>query len=278
MCRNPFGLRKNKNGELESNPRFDKMDIFKDILDREAGGVHNEDENDFAVMAEKLKWDIHNYLYWGLGRNGCTDTKWQEAHDYFFVIRSDKPETWGPRTERQIQLIDGKRVSRVVELTDEDMQQRCFDKQYQMMRLDRVLPMSKFLAILREWREDILTTNREQVETYLRSLRKKEARRVPPGAQLKFRFTVADFVKALTTPEDINQLVELVFPFQLPNPENPRPCRSSRRTIVALKPRRFSRRRPKNQGSLIPNEKTCVGHSDHCGECAPRSAVSVQAP
>ena len=229
MCRRPFGVRLNNNsGEFESNPRFDKIDDILKVV------MNGNTDPEYAIFAAALLKDIHQYLYWGLGDNKCTDVKWQDAYDYLFVIQGDKPETWGKaRIERSVEHTeDNRRITHKVLLTDEDMKRRTFDAHYELLRLQEVIPISGFRRLLKEKRADILKQNREQVESYLRSECVKELENYPDGSQMRLALYAHDLVKTLTSPESMRQVAEVVL---CPAPVPPRRCRTSKRHLSRTK-------------------------------------------
>jgi hypothetical protein len=222
MCRSPFGRRwvedKYVNNELkpahwESNPRLDKTDeLLKEIL-------NGDTDPNFAVFAAPFLKAIHNYKYWALGDNKTTDVKWQDAHDYLFVTRATNPATWGSREMRYTEdLDDGKRITHRLTLSDAEMRVRCFDVHYELLGLDKVLPMESFLRMLQHERETVIKVNRDQVLECLASIRSEEFCRLPYGTQMNLTFTVHDLVKTLTRPDSIRQLEELVL-FSVPDPK-----------------------------------------------------------
>jgi hypothetical protein len=267
MCRNPFGKRFNNNkGEFESNPRFDKIDDILKIV------MNGNTDPEYAIFAAALLKDIHNYLYWSLGDNKCTDVKWQDAYDYLFVIQGDKPETWGKaRIERSVEHTeDNRRITHKVPLTDEDMKRRTFDAHYELLRLQEVLPISSFRRLLKERRAEILRQNREQVEDYLRSERVRELENYPDGSQMRISFYNHDLIKTLTSPESMQQVAELVLG---PVPAPPRPCRTPRRRLTQ------PRKKPLCQGTeegLFEKYPIADRNADHDSQRVAGHLVSVQ--
>lgn len=239
MCRSPFGLRL-VDGVPVSNRRLDKIEVITSILN---GNTPHE----YGIYSEMLCKAIHCYWYWGLGKNGCTDTKWIDAFDYLFVARSNMQDTWGDRVQRYTEdMPDGTRVKHVEILSEDDMKIRCFDVHYHLLNLDSVLPLSTFMSWLEKERKSILEANRAQVEIYMEAQRVREFNRMPAGSQMLFSFKFHDFINTLSRPESLSQLEELVM-FPLPRVRQHKPR--------LARPKLLSWRRPKG----LPTRTLHVG-------------------
>ena len=264
MCRSPFGLRLVE-GIPVSNRRLDKVDVIAAILQ---GNTPAE----YGVFAEILIKSIHNYFYWGLGRNGCTDVKWLDAYEYLFKIRSDDQSTWGDRVQCYTEEVgEGDQVRRIKHediLDDEDMRLRCFDVHYKLLNLDQKFPLSTFLRMLEQRRQAILKDNREQIENYLEMQRAREFAGMPAGSQMRFSFKFHDFIKTLSKPDSIRQVEELVM-FPMPKV---RMCR----TPVARTGRR-SWKRPESmpEGTLYERSLLAEANVGHTHNNLGRSSGGV---
>lgn len=193
MCENPYG----------GHFRLDKFELL--------GTGDGKTEPLEMVFRQLITNTVSNYIFFGLGHNGygCAD-EFLMAHDYFFTVTSDRPETWNP--DRQIRVTDIEqgihKWQQFVDLTDEQMADGCFDRHWIMSGLDRAMNISTFKRLLRRKRRNIIEANYQQVKNYLHTLRDQAAGR---GEYLKPCLYQGDLLETLVEPTD-EALASLLYP------------------------------------------------------------------
>lgn len=214
MCKNPFGGCDHKEAVpgkrcpvcgKKKNVRLDRLDLEQ--------GTTVKGEREGLVYLQVVTNEMHNYLYFCLGKNGVTPDKFLEAYNYLFVVRSNKPDTWGER-QLKTQRADAKGRQRnvVVSLTDEEMKMGCFDVHYDLSGLAEVMHIDRFLLWLQEERAAILRENAPQFLGYLNELRQQELDTVPKGLQLPlWVFGTDDPLKVMVCPETFTQLASMLY-------------------------------------------------------------------
>jgi hypothetical protein len=154
------------------------------------------------IQPERLLWlstiqdAVNNYLEYGLGKNGTTVDEFWFAVEYLLNVRAADPETWkdAPRTFAETYYDDheGRRVTRTVQLTEDNVRGMCLDTAWD--HLNFPLALGEFCARLMKERRRLLAHNWAQVARFL----------ALPG-------TPADWERALVcpeTPEDVEELLE----------------------------------------------------------------------
>jgi hypothetical protein len=198
MCENPFG----------GHFRLSKLDI-QDW----AGGSDQPEELLYrGVILEA----VSSYLFFGLGHNGMVANEFLMASDYFFNVDSDKPETWNQ--DREVRVSDialraghGSRKNQIfIQLTDDQMAEMCFDRQYERSGLDRAMNIDWFRRLLKVKRRNIIEANFEQVSAYLKTLRQQAANR---GEYLRSGTYHGDLLETLVAPTD-EALASLLYPLR----------------------------------------------------------------
>lgn len=229
MSANPFGGCDHK--EAEPGRKCPICGIFKNIrldrLDLEQGTIV-KGERETLIYLYLITREIHNYLYFCLGNNGTTPDKFLEAYRYLFLVRSDRPETWGSRLLKTQRLdVDGRLQNSVVQLTDEEMRLGCFDVQYELSGMQDVMHIERFERWLQERRAAILRENLPQFLAYLDELRAHELNTISQGRQLPlWAFGTDDPMRVMVAPETFRQLAQMIYlPEDLkhPLPERKRP-------------------------------------------------------
>jgi hypothetical protein len=177
--------------------RLDKLDLSGRSLVR--GEILDVASN---VQPERLLWlstiqdALNNYLEFGLGRNGTTVGEFWFAAEYLLNVRAADPETWkdAPRTYAETYYDDqeGRRVTRTVQLTEDNIRVMCLDTAWDHVNFP--LALDEFCDRLMKERRRRLAGNWAQVARFL----------ALPG-------TLADWDRALVcpeTPEDVEELLQ----------------------------------------------------------------------
>jgi hypothetical protein len=195
MSKNAFG------GKL----RLDRLDLMES-LSTNLSGVS-------VLYLSTIKDAVHNYLFFALGRNGTSADEFSAACLYFFRIRSFLPDTWEGSKMRRITEVDseGKRVSKQVEFTDEQLKLMCFDVHYDYSGLGSAMAIDRFLKLLKEERKEILQQNEEQVRAYVEEIRAKELDQIGTGQQVPLRIGFKDDIEILTEPSEPVELARMLY-------------------------------------------------------------------
>lgn len=193
MCSNAFG----------GHARLDKVEQ-SDL----AGGNSQAEE---MIFKATILDAVNCYCFFGLGRNGFVAQEFQWAHDYFFVAKSSEPDSWNP--DRRVLVSDvrpgaSRKEQVFIELTDEQMQDGCFDLHWIMSGLDRAMSISTFRRLLKMKRRNIIEANYQQVKDYLHTLRDQAAGR---GEFIKPGTYHGDLIETLVAPTD-ESLASLLYP------------------------------------------------------------------
>lgn len=169
MCRNPFGGR----------TRLDRLD-FTGL----AKGCEQK-----VLYLQTITDAVHNYLFFGLGRNGTTAEEFAYACEYLFHIRASDASTWPADADKLDLFLEGsagpgKPTVVSVDLTDCQLMAMCFDTHYEFSGLSNHMPMDKFLTWLVRTRTQIITDNAAQVDEYLNYMYSRACQAAKPGHQL----------------------------------------------------------------------------------------------
>jgi hypothetical protein len=194
MCPNPFGGR----------TRLDRLDF--------ASMVGSQDEPEKAVFLQTICDAIHNYLFFGLGRNGTTIEEFAYAYEYLFVIQSTDSDTWKTKRTARVETVDertGKKRYVKVQLGDEEIMGMCFDKHYEYAQLGMHMPIDTFRSWLKRERDRVLKENQDQVWIYLDHLRARELQKLKRGQQLPL--LLVDRMLVLKEPSSMKAVAELVY-------------------------------------------------------------------
>lgn len=224
MSKNPFGgcsckVKEEKAGKLcplcgKYNPqRLDRLDIVKWIANDpdciEGGGIPGEQ----MVWLSQVQSAANDWLYFAISeKNGITAEKWWEAHQFLFRTRSTDRTTWGPAYRREVYFDETERRRKTVisKFTDDQMRCMCFDSQYEMSGLSKIMHLDRFLVMLHKQREMLVKQNWEAVNEYLDLLELTGARRaIALGRQIPFKFI--DRFQVLTNPQSGRDVAELLF-------------------------------------------------------------------
>lgn len=111
---------------------------------------------------------IHNYKFFGLGRNGTTAEEFAYSCEYLFRIRSWDVTTWPVESK----------------IDPEDTRMSCFDVHYELAGLADYMTMDRFLKDLVKNRTRIVDENQGQILAYLNSIYFQECSSAFPGHQL----------------------------------------------------------------------------------------------
>lgn len=165
------------------------------------------------LYLEIIQHASFEYLYFAVTKYKITPEDFYEAFNYFFKSRSDKPATWFTARFRRETETDssGKKTTRVVRFTEQDMKCMCFDKHYIYSGLERIMSMDVFLERLMQQRRKILTENIRDVEQFVRRRFKEESLDVRKGSQLPLTPFSRDLVSVLTKPMRPIELAELLY-------------------------------------------------------------------
>lgn len=216
MCKNPFGgCSDPTHPDVEAGKRCPvcnkKKNVRLDRLDLEQGTIV-KGERASLIYTRLIANEMHNYLFFCLGNNGCTPDKFMEAYSYLFRVRSNKPETWGSRLMKTQKIENGRTKNVMVQLTDAEMRMGCFDVQYELSNMPNSMHIDRFLLWLQEERVAILRENEAQVRAYLEELRSKELKTVAPGRQLPlWVFGTDDPLKIMVAPSTFESLAQTLY-------------------------------------------------------------------
>lgn len=175
MAKYPFG--KNlKPGESLSGFKDDVM----------AALARKEMTPDAALSLQVIGMSVHDYKYFGLGKNGTTPEKFLEAYMFLFLFNSTLPSL----------SITTKR--------------KCFDIHYIESGLSSRYTIDEFRAGLKVCRERIINDNLKQVLSYMDQYRNEEWIRLPkPSRKGKYSFPRENVVQLLVAPETPKALARL---------------------------------------------------------------------
>lgn len=193
MCHNPFGGRM----------RLDRLD-FTEMM-----GAKDEPEK--ILFLQTITDAIHNYLFFGLGKNGTTADEFAYACEYLFVVRAKDKSTWhGRRTVHAQVQRGGRRTVLRKQMTDGEFEACCFDTHYEYSGLSLFMEIDRFLAWLVREREAILKDNQDQVREYLDNVFHNACLKAKPGHQLPLplRDRVQELARARRM-EDVAQIIYL---------------------------------------------------------------------
>ena len=196
MCKNPFG----------GAARLDRID-FRDY----ASGTDSPYK---LLYLEVIADAASDYLFFGFGQNGTVPDDFWYATEYFFTVRSYKPETWQHAKFMRHAYVSeetGKRVSTTLMLTDDELKQTCFDRHYEIAELDRLMPFAQFQDWLRIRREELILENKAQVDAYIDLLQATGMKEVLGEQQVPFKLECADRMQVLVRPECPEQVAEMIF-------------------------------------------------------------------
>jgi hypothetical protein len=177
------------------------------------GMMNAADQPEKMLYLQSITDSIHNYLFFGLGRNGTTAEEFAYAVEYLFQIRANDPKTWEKRRVMVTTAEDedtGKRSMVKLDLTDEDMIGMCFDTHYEYSGLSLHMPMDRFLTWMVRERRKIVEENMGQILAYLDSLYyEKACSRAKGGHQLPLPLN--DRLHSLVQPDNLGEIARLVY-------------------------------------------------------------------
>jgi hypothetical protein len=181
-------------------PRLDRLDPVDSI-------TPNTPPEKLIYQAT-IKDAVHNYLFFGLGRNGTTADEFAYSCMYLFNIRSTDPTTW--KCKRRVNNTDKVvKPSEMYELSDLQIKNMCFDLHYQYSGLDDLMPINEFITKLKEQRRKIVQENWVQIQEYIHNIRNKDESELEFGKQLAFR--LSDEERSLIEPDNLRQVAELLY-------------------------------------------------------------------
>jgi hypothetical protein len=164
-----------------------------------------------AIALRIIKMSVRDYLYFGLGKNGITPTKFLDAYDYLFISRANDSSARFNSfiSGRHRNVDDVLQTHKSAALPKKDFQ-RCFDTHYHTSRLAESIPLSNFLARLKKKREVIINANIKQVLAYMEEFRREEWNKLPiKGRKGKHAFPRVGVVHTLISPEDCRSVAML---------------------------------------------------------------------
>jgi hypothetical protein len=201
MCRNPFGGR----------TRLDRLNLME-LLETNA-------PQEKILFLQTITDAIHNYLFFGLGRNGTTAQEFAYACEYLFRVRACAPETWN----MEVQAGKKRRTSSKQNLSDSQYRSMCFDIHYEYSGLSTYMPLDRFVSWLKQERRHLLDENAPQVAGYMLELYFKACEQASLGHQLPL--PIFDYVDTLVCPKTPTDVARLVFlPKKYLNPPTGEVC------------------------------------------------------
>ena len=160
MSRNAFG----------GHTRLDKCNLqgpseIDGMLFDVASGISPER----TIWCEVVKDAVHQFKFYGLGKNGTTADEFWSASKFLFHVRADKPETWMPAKVLRQTYYDedlGRRASHVQTLSDDVLRAGCLDSI--LAHLCFPMTLDTFVRQLKAERRHLLQSNWKQVVKFLR--------------------------------------------------------------------------------------------------------------
>jgi hypothetical protein len=223
MSANPFGNCGHEEAQAghhcpvcgrRKHVRLDKLDFtdFSDPNMENCGGAPSE-----QLIALQLMTDAaNNYLYFGLGRNGTTIEEFWYGYEFFFQVRSNKPESWQHAKYMRTVAVNpetGKRETIIQQLSDMQLEAMCFDTWYSLSGLENLLSIDRFCSWLKRTRREILEDNESQVREYIAMLKRVALSEIGPGHQIPMEYEglTRSMIDTLVEPSDPAELAALVF-------------------------------------------------------------------
>ena len=203
MAKNPFG----------GHERMDKCNLQgPSMLGGQLVDVFSGVPGERTMLAESLKDACSNYLFFGLGQNGTSADEFWFSVEYLFRCRASRPETWQCARYMRDTFFDeaqGKRVTRVLTLTDEQLKLACIDAQWDLLEMP--FPVERFVSALRAERKRLIGENRKQIETFIALLNNRSiSRSLLRGETIPMKFFSQDLDEVLTEPKNPDDVSELI--------------------------------------------------------------------
>jgi hypothetical protein len=213
MCKNPFGSCGCSDVKVgvycdacgkTKHERLDKID-FMEFLQANVPAER-------VMYLQTIVDAIHNYLFFGLGRNGTSAEEFAYACQYLFYIRAADPGTWANARIMQVAeqdaKIPGKHNLMRYELSSAQVRAMCFDTHYEFSGLGRLMPIARFVAMLKAKRATILKENTHQVNQYMLDLNK---RRMASAKTADYVPSGLDPIAVLTQPKNPSEVARLLY-------------------------------------------------------------------
>lgn len=163
---------------------------------------------DQAISIRIIKLSVHDYLFFGLGKNGITPERFLEAYLYLFKVRGQDPSTWDVHT-----IAKSRRV-----VSPDEIKAKCFDTHYDLSGVSQNMDITIFLNKLVLRRTSIVNDNLKQITTYMSQYRVQEWKRQPEKRkQGKHAFPRVNLISTLTYPNDCQALARLYLFGRSPN-------------------------------------------------------------
>jgi hypothetical protein len=196
MCSNPFGGRM----------RLDRLNLMELL--------NPGDPSEKALFLQTMTDAIHNYMFFGLGRNGTTAEEFAFACEYLFRIRGNDPTTWPAASrmmfsESEEILPSGKAKVVRQKLTDSQFRSMTFDTHWEFSGMSVYMDMDRFLEKLQTERRRMLIENSAQVSMYMNYLYTKACSTVAMGHQLPL--PLFDRISILTRPRGPEEVARLTY-------------------------------------------------------------------
>jgi hypothetical protein len=115
-----------------------------------------------------IKDAANDYLFFGLGRNGSNPDEFWSACEFLFNVRASKPQTWQDAKIMRETYLDKEmrqRVTRELELSDEELKGMCLDSIWDHLNFG--MPLDMFIEKLQAERKALLKKNWQQVAAHL---------------------------------------------------------------------------------------------------------------
>ena len=144
---------------LQGSSKFDEVDY----------GVVSDTPGERTLWVYLIKDAVNDYLFFGLSHNGPTPEEFWSSCEFLFNIRASKRETWQDAKIMRETYFDkelGKRVTRVLEFSDEELKGMCLDSIWDHLSFD--MPLDVFVDGLKAERKFILQKNWGQVAARLK--------------------------------------------------------------------------------------------------------------
>ncbi len=150
--------------------RLDKLNLAgPSLIGDDLVDVTSDVQPERTLWLASIQDAAHNYKFYGLGSNGTSRDEFWFAVEWFFRVRSDRPETWrAARVMREVVKDEalGRRVNRVVRIPDDVLRFQCLDVLWGMLRFP--IDLQTFCRRLKAERRDLLRKNWAQVRKHLR--------------------------------------------------------------------------------------------------------------
>lgn len=153
----------------------------------------------------------HNYLFFGLGRNGTSADEFASACRYFFEIRSTDPNTW----PKDMVIREAKDLTEPPDTyTKSQVEGMCFDTHLSYAGLSDIISLDMFIKGLQDERRRVLARNWAQAKAYINQIHLKsyqDALLIKRTRHFKPALTDEEMLRILVKPKDNRELAMFIY-------------------------------------------------------------------